>query len=96
MNKKQALEKAQIINDINEIESVLNNQLYFDKNKAIQIIEKHHFTDWNVMIADLILNVNRETLQYADNNQIARYLWFIDIYLNAKLVENDNQKGVLS
>lgn len=96
MNKKQALEKAQIINDINEIESVLNNQLYFDKNKAIQIIEKHHFTDWNVMIADLILNVNRETLQYADNNQIARYLWVIDIYLNAKLVENDNQKGVLS
>ncbi|MBQ3063665.1 MAG: hypothetical protein IJC99_02530 [Clostridia bacterium] len=86
MTNKETADKIKISNDIQEITDVLNNPFGFDRKKAIQIIGKHHISDWNIKIADIILNINYDTLQYADHNQIRQYLWIINIYLYAKLL----------
>lgn len=81
MNKQEEIRK--IIHDIKEIENFLS--VPFDRNKAIDIIRKHHFTDFNVTITDSILNVNVATLLVAPPESIIKYLKAIKGYLVIKL-----------
>lgn len=86
-NQKKLIAKIKIEADIQEIENVLNNPFKFDRNKAISIIEKHHFSDWNICIADMVLNVNQMSLYTATDRAIASYLYVIELYLNFKLTQ---------
>lgn len=81
MDKKDEICKLEA--DIIEIENFLSN--IFDRNKAIVIIKKHHFTDFNIMISDMVLNVNTNTLTTETPSKICWYIRAIEIYLSAKL-----------
>ena len=87
MDNQKLVEKLKIESDIQEIGNVLNNPFGFDREKAIQIIEKHDFTDWNIHIADMILNVNQMSLYAATDRDIANYLWVIEMYLRWQLTK---------
>ncbi len=86
MNLQNFLEKLQLTADIQEINSVLNNPFWFDRQHAIHIIEKHGSTDFNIAISNTLLNANRYSLQLSNNNQIANYLYIIKLYLTKKLL----------
>ena len=53
---QKAYEIKQLRNDIQEIQNFLSGM--FDRSKAIDILRKHNFTDFNIAIADLVLNLN--------------------------------------
>ncbi len=83
-NKLQkTYEVNQLRNDIQEIQNFLSSM--FDRSKAIDILRKHHFTDLNIAIADLVLNVNEATLCIETPEKISWYLFSIQIYLCDKL-----------
>ena len=88
-NNHSRLEILKLEHDIQEIEQFLS--CTFDRSKAISIIEKHHFTDWNVAIADLFLQVNFTTLSLAPPNKIRNYISIIEIYLISKLENLTNK-----
>lgn len=69
--------------DIQEIRDFLSG--VFVRSKAIDILRKHHFTDFNIAIADLVLNVNEATLRIESPEKISWYLFSIQIYLLDKL-----------
>ena len=82
-NFQHAMEIADLEHDIQEIEQFLSSP--FDRAKSIYIIEKHHFTDWNIAISDLLLQVNLNTLSVAPPHKIRNYINVIEIYLISKL-----------
>ncbi len=81
----KAYEINQLINDINEIQDFLLGA--FDRSKAINILRKHHFTDVNIAIADLILNINETTISNETPDKISWYLYSLLLYLNDKLAK---------
>lgn len=80
---QKAYEINQLRSDIQEIQNFLSGM--FDRSKAIDILRKHHFTDFNIAIADLVLNVNETTLCIETPEKISWYLFSIQIYLLDKL-----------
>lgn len=90
MEERNTLEKIKLGNDIAEIDNLLNNPYGFDKQKAIEIIKKHHFSDWNIRIADMFLDVNYSTLQMAPDVKIINYLSIIKIYFQMKLLNHSD------
>ena len=80
---QKAYEINQLRNDIQEIQNFLSGM--FDRSKAIDILRKQQFTDFNIAIADLVLNVNEATLCIETPEKISWYLFSIRIYLLDKL-----------
>lgn len=74
---------TQIENDIKEIESYFLKP--FDRQEAIRIIKKHHFTDMNIAIADMLFNCNASTLAFELPSKINTYIGIIEIYLTYML-----------
>lgn len=86
MNLQDFLEKIKLTTDIQEINSVLSNPFWFDRKHAIHIIEKHGSIDFNIAIANALLNANHYTLQFLNNSKIANYLYIIKLYLEKQLL----------
>lgn len=87
-NIDHILQVAKLENDIREIERFFSN--LFDRQEAIRIIKKHHFTDCNIAIADLFLQVNLDTLFKATPQTISNYIRSIELYLMRKLKDLQN------
>lgn len=82
-NSECILQVSKLEKDIAEIENFFSKP--FDRQEAIRIIKKHHFTDMNIAIADLFLNYNVNTLSFESPNKINTYIGIIGIYLTSKL-----------
>ncbi len=65
----------------------------FDRQEAIRIIAKHHFTDMNFTIGDLFLNCNANTLLFESPNKINTYIGIIEIDLTIKLENVRNSRS---
>lgn len=87
------LQIAQLEKDILEIENYFTKP--FDRQEAIRIIQKHHFTDANVCIADMCLHCNAYTLSFESPLKINAYIDIIKNYLICKLVDLRNAIGLL-
>lgn len=90
-NEKCLLQISQLEKDIDEIEKFFTKP--FDRQEAIRIIQKHHFTDMNVAIADFILNCNANTLSFESPYKINTYIGIIEIYLTSKLEKLRKTRG---
>lgn len=90
-NVEHISQTAKLEKDINEIENYFS--MPFDRQEAIRIIRKHHFTDMNIAIADMFLNCNVNTLSYESPNKINTYIGIIEIYLTCKLENLRNARS---
>lgn len=91
VNEKCLIQISQLEKDIDEIEKFFVKS--FDRQEAIRIIQKHHFTDMNVAIADFILNCNAKTLSFESPYKINTYIGIIEIYLTSKLEKLRKTRG---
>lgn len=82
-NLQKFYEMNQLNSDIQEINNFLSKE--FDRPMAIYILKKHHFTDLNIAITDMILNINETTLLMETPEKILRYIICIRMYLINKL-----------
>lgn len=90
-NEKCLLQISQLEKDIDEIKKFFAKP--FDRQEAIRIIQKHHFTDMNVAVADFILNCNVNTLSFESPYKINTYIGIIEIYLTSKLEKLRKTRG---
>ena len=87
---EKVIEINQLRSDIREIDDFLSGA--FNRKDAIEILKKHHFSDINIAIADVILNVNESTLEIENEDKIKWYLYAIKLYLIRKLGEKLSEK----